>query len=119
MEPKFKDPKIRAKYGKNGLNWKYFRQENHNYYVKEHHPEYLSYDNQEDLIIFVINGNQGSYEQFPIIINCLENYTNFLTETEGKETSTHYNPIGYGYDFGLVPHVFSKGMFDDQAEYVA
>ena len=35
LEPKFKDPKLRAKYGSNGLNWRYFRQENHNFYVKE------------------------------------------------------------------------------------
>ena len=69
--------------------------------------------------MFVINGNQGSYEQFPIIINCLENYTNYLTEESGPSGKTHFKPIGYGYDFGMVPHVFSKGMFDDQAEYVA
>ena len=85
-QPRFKDPKIKAKYGKNGLNWRYFRQENHNFYVHQEHPEYLSFKKQEDLIVFVINGNQGSHEQFPIIINCLENYTNYLTENQNHLT---------------------------------
>jgi len=56
---------------------------NHGDLVESEHPEWgdkKHYPNQEDLVIFVLNGNQGSHEQFPIIMNSVEKYANYLTE---------------------------------------
>ena len=37
---------------------------------KKHYP------GQETIVVVVINGNQGSYEQFPLIGNSLDKYLN-------------------------------------------
>jgi hypothetical protein len=52
---------------------------------REAHPRINEMNNRklfpkkEQVITFIINGNKGSYEQFPIIGNSLEHVTNHLT----------------------------------------
>ena len=51
-------------------------------YVKESHPEYEEYPHIEDIFVFIINGNQGSHEQPPLVVNQMEKYLNKLTESQ-------------------------------------
>ena len=94
----------------------------------EEHPEYLDYPNVEELVVFIINGNQGSHEQFPLIANQMAKYFNKLTESQKKgmidpefrnhDKKTYYRLRTYGWNTFRQPSAFSGAMFKDQALYV-
>lgn len=79
-------------------------------------------------MVFIINGNQGSYEQFPIIGNSLEYYLDHLVLNQleaglpswiSRPENTNFNVKVFGYDLEQTPHAFSEQMFMDQAEFIS
>jgi len=58
---------------------------NHEAVTLAEHPEYRRYSKRKDIVVFVINGNHGSFEQFPIIANSLEKYLNAINEQQKNE----------------------------------
>lgn len=67
----------------------------------------------------IINGNQGSVEQIPLISNTLEEYLNLLSLQDelpswaARDNKTHFALNAYGFDFKKTPHVYSLDMFQD------
>lgn len=115
---KFKRKQQKERYSYLDFTW--LRCGNHQRLTRTEKQEYLEYETQKDVIIFVINGNQGAHEQFPIIMNHVENYTNYLHELQkteelrhqeeldmtdlkycGPKSKTHFNLLSYGYKFDL------------------
>lgn len=83
---------------------------------------------REDIVTVVINGNQGPFEQFPIIMNTMEYFTNILNSAQLNLTinpeilpslgpsiasilnrsietgqRTHFYTGSFGFDFGIQP----------------
>lgn len=88
--------------------------------------------------MFIINGNCGSHEQFPIIANSLEAYLNQLTDVQNASVSfesiyeeltgvkiddkgsgrMHLGIDAYGFHVGAQPIALDSRMLLDQAYFI-
>ena len=91
------------------LGFKVSKLMGHTKYVRDEHPEYWDYPHSEDVIMFIINGNQGSHEQPPLIVNQIEKYLNKVTESQktqkkdkrfrDADQKTYYRVEAYEWNF--------------------
>jgi hypothetical protein len=59
---------------------------NHEQQTLQDHPEYAQMDITKDVIVFVINGNHGSADQFPLIWHSLEAFFSNIHEQQKRES---------------------------------